>query len=105
MLTKLKMDLLKARKDKDELKTSVLSFLISAINNKEIELRGSGETFGDEHVEKVIKKQIKNRGQSIEAYTAAGRMELVAKEETEKKVLEEVLNAYFPQSESANGQA
>lgn len=97
MLNKLKMDLLKARKDKDELKTSVLSFLISAVNNKEIELRGTGETFGDEHVEKVIKKQIKSHGQSVEAYTSAGRQELVDKEEAEKKVLEEILNAYFPQ--------
>ena len=98
MLDKLKMDLLKARKDKDELHTSVLSFLIAGVNNKEIELRGTGEVFGDEHVEKVIRKQIKNHDQSIEAYTKANRSELVERETAEKKVLEEILNAYFPQA-------
>ena len=98
MLDKLKMDLHKARKDKGELRTSVLSFLIAGVNNKEIELRGTGEVFGDEHVEKVIRKQIKNHDQSIEAYTSANRSELVERETAEKKVLEEILNAYFPQA-------
>ena len=101
ILDSLKKDYLMARKNKDELKTAVLSFLLSAMHNKEIELRPTGEAFGDEHVEKVLKKQIKNRNDSIEAYGKAGRTELVEKETAEKKVLEEILNAYFPQSQTA----
>jgi len=96
-LNQLKMDMLKARKEKDELRMAVLSFLISAINNKEIEMRGSGEELGDEHVAQVLKKQIKNRGQSMEAYEKAGRAELVEREGAEKEVLEEIQNAYFPE--------
>jgi uncharacterized protein YqeY len=100
VLDKLKIDMLKSRKEANELKMAVLSFLISAINNKEIELRPMHEELTDEHVQKVILKQIKNRTQAIEAYEKAGRQELVDKESAEKKVLEEILNAYFPQTQS-----
>lgn len=95
MLNKLKMDLLKARKSQDTLKVSVLGFLLSAIQNKEIELRGNKEELTDEHIEKVIRKQIKNRNQSIEAYTKGNRQDLVEQETAEKGVLEEILSEYF----------
>lgn len=95
MLQKLKIDLLKARKAHDTLRVSVLGFLLSAIQNKEIELRGNKEELTDEHIEKVLRKQIKNRNQSIEAYEKGGRQDLVDKETSEKEVLEEILGEYF----------
>jgi len=95
MLNKLKLDLLKARKEKDTEKVSVLGFLLSAIQNKEIDLRGQGEELNDEHVEKVLKKQIKNRKQSIEAYEKGNRQDLVDKESAELAMLEGFLDEYF----------
>ncbi len=95
MLNKLKIDLLKARKAQDTLKVSVLGFLLSAIQNKEIELRSSKEELTDEHIEKVLRKQIKNRNQSIEAYEKGGRQDLVDQESAEKKILEGILSEYF----------
>jgi uncharacterized protein len=95
MLNKLKLDLLKARKKKDTNKVSVLGFLLSAIQNKEIDLRGQGEELTNEHVEKVLRKQIKNRNQSIEAYTKGNRQDLVDKESSELVMLEGLLDEYF----------
>lgn len=90
MLNKLKIALLKARKEKDALKVSVLGFLISAVNNKEIAMRGKGEVFGDSHVSQVISEQIKQRKESIESYKAGGRQDLVEKETAELGVLEQI---------------
>lgn len=95
MLNKLKLDLLKARKEKDTEKISVLGFLLSAIQNKEIELRGQGKELSDEHVEKVLRKQIKNRNQSIEAYQKGNRQDLVDKESAELVILESILDEHF----------
>lgn len=91
----LKIDLMRARKAKDELRTSVLGFLLSDIQNKEIELRGQGESLTDEAVAAVLKRQLKKRNQSIEAYEKGNRQDLVAKETSEKELLEEIQNAYF----------
>ncbi len=97
MLNKLKLDLLKARKAKDELFVSVLSFLLSKIQNKEIELRGQGIELKDKHIEKVFIKQIKQRKDSIEAYKKGDRQDLVEKEEGELNVLESLHKQYFPE--------
>ncbi|MCH7827997.1 MAG: hypothetical protein IIC75_08525, partial [Bacteroidetes bacterium] len=50
--------MLKARKEQDALRVSVLGYLISAINNKEIALRGKDEEFTDESVKEVIRTQL-----------------------------------------------
>ena len=95
MLTELKKELLKARKNKDELKISVLSYLLSKIQNKQIDLRSDDEELTDLHIKEVIERQIKARNDSIEAYEKGGRMDLVEKEEEEKKILKEILNENF----------
>lgn len=95
MLTELKKELLKARKNKDELKISVLSYLLSKIQNKQIDLRGDDEELTDLHIKEVIERQIKAGDDSVEAYERGGRMDLVEKEEEEKKILKEILNENF----------
>ncbi|MBI2414815.1 GatB/YqeY domain-containing protein [candidate division WWE3 bacterium] len=97
ILDNLKSDMLQARKDRNDLKLSVLNFLISAIKYKEVELRGQSLELNDDQIEKVLRKQIKQRNQSIEAYTAGKRLDLANKEIAEKEVLEGILNAYFGQ--------
>lgn len=89
ILDELKKDLISAMKEKAALKVSVVRFLISAIKNKEIELKASSEHLTDEHVLKVLKKQIKQRNQSIEQYENAGRVEQSQKEKEELEILEE----------------
>ncbi len=95
MFNKLKVALLKARKEQDTLGVSVLSYLISAIQNKEIALRGKGEKLTDEHVKEVLNRQIKQRKESIEQYQTGGRQDLVDQETNELKVLEELSREYF----------
>ncbi len=77
---------------RDELKTSVLRMLLSAINYYEIQKGGAGYEATDEDVLTVIGNQAKQRKDSIEQFTQAGRQELADKE---KKELE-LLNVYLP---------
>lgn len=95
MLSKLKIALLKARKEQDTLRVSVLSYLLSAIQNKEIALRGKSEEFNEEHIKDVIRNQIKQRKESIEQYESGGRQDLVAQERSELSVLQEIASEYL----------
>lgn len=87
---KLSADLKSAMVAKDALKVSVIRFTQAAIKNREIELRPNPIN-GDE-VMAVIKKLVKQRKESIEQYSNAGRTDLVDQETAELKVLE----AYLP---------
>ena len=91
ILEKVKTDLKEAMKAFDEAKVSTLRFLISAIHNKEIALQG--KNLPDEEVVEVIRQQIKQRKESIEAFKTGGRDDLVQKEQGEL----EILNKYLPQ--------
>ncbi len=75
---------------KESLKLNTLRFLNSAIKNKEIELRPTPLVVDD--IMGVIKKIIKQRKDSIEQFTTAGRQDLVDQESAELKVME----AYMP---------
>lgn len=61
----------------------VLRYLFSEVQNKEIELRGQKEELTDEHVFKIIRKQIKNRKGNIELYEKAGKEDKIAEEKKE----------------------
>lgn len=81
---------------KDELKTSVIRFILSGITYYEIQKGGAGYEATDEDVMAVINKEIKQRKDSIESYTKAGRQDLVDKEDAELKILE----TYLPEQMS-----
>ena len=95
LLEKIQTDLKKALKYKKELEVSTLRVLLSAIRNKEIELKKRGQ-LTDEEVVGVVKKQVKQHRESIEAYQKAKRDDLVDKETQEL----EVLGKYLPQEKS-----
>jgi uncharacterized protein len=99
LLDKLKSDLITAMKAKEEMKVSTLRFLLSAINNKQIELQ---RDLTDEDVAGVIGKQIKERKESIEAYTAGNRQDLVDKEKQEMDLLLVYMPAQMPEEELEN---
>ncbi len=83
-------DIKSAMISKDTVKLNTLRFLQSAIKNKEIDSRPNPITADD--VMGVIKKLVKQRKESIEQFTTAGRTDLVDQESAELKVME----AYLP---------
>lgn len=92
----LKDELKQSMLAKNELKTSVLRMLLSAINYYEINKGGAGYEATDEDVMSVIQKEAKQRKDSIDQFGKAGRQELVDKETAELKLLE----IYLPQQMS-----
>lgn len=84
-------DYKKAMKDKDSLKSSALSFLRSEFKNASIDKRL--EKLEDADAINVIKKQIKQRQDSIEQFKAGSRQDLADKEGREL----EILRAYLPE--------
>lgn len=84
---------------RDELKTSVLRMLLSAINYYEIQKGGAGYTATDEDILSVIQKEAKQRKDSIEQFSAAGRQELANKETKELEMLQAYLPAQMSEEE------
>ena len=87
-------DYKQAMKDKNAAKVSTLSFLRSQIKYAMIEKKA--ETLADVDVVAVIKKQVKQRQDSISQFEKGGRQDLAAKEAAEL----EVLKAYLPEEMS-----
>jgi uncharacterized protein YqeY len=78
---KISQDYVSAMKARDSFASSVLSFLRAQIKNVKIDRRI--EKVPDEDVISVIKKQAKQRQDSITQFTAGGRADLAEKEEKE----------------------
>ena len=88
---KIMSDFKEAMKNKEALKQSALSFLRSQLKNIAIEKKK--DKLDDSDVIAVIKKQVKQRLDSIENFKNGGRTDLVEKEEKELKILK----AYLPE--------
>jgi hypothetical protein len=88
-------DLKDAMRAKEAGKLSVLRGLKSALKYAEIEKADAG--LDDPTAVQVIRKQVKQRQDSIESFEKGGRPELAAKEKEEL----EILNAYLPKGLSA----
>ena len=85
---RIQADLNAARKQRDKLRTLVLSTALSEIKNKEID---EGGALDDEGVIQVVTRAIKQRRDASEQMRAAGRDELADKEDEQAKVLSEYL--------------
>jgi uncharacterized protein YqeY len=90
LLARLQADLNAARKSQDAARTLVLGSVIADAKNRGIELR---RDLADDDVIEVLRKGIKRRRESIEAYRQGKREDLVAKEAAEVTVLETYLPA------------
>ena len=88
-------DLKDAMRAKDAGKLAVLRMLKSAVKYAAIE-KPDG-VLDDTAATQVIRKQVKQRQDSIESFEKGGRPELAAKEKEEM----EILNAYLPKGLSA----
>ena len=79
-----------AMKAKDAVRLSALRMLKAAIMTKGVE---KGRDIDDSEVLQVVASLVKQRRDSIEQFTAAGRLDLVQKETAELAVLTELLPA------------
>jgi len=86
--TRIQTDLNKARKERDKLRTLVLSTALSEIRNKEID---EGDELNDEGVVGVLNRAIKQRKDASEQMREAGRDELADKEDAQAEVLDEYM--------------
>jgi len=90
-------DLKEAMRTKDATKLGVLRMLKSALKYAAIAKSGAEAELNDAEVVQVIRKQTKQRQDSIESFEKGGRAELAEKERQELSIL----NAYLPQAMSA----
>lgn len=88
---RLVVDFKESMKQKDSIRTATLSFLRAQLKNIAIEKKK--DTLNDSDVVAVIKKQVKQRLDSIEKFKSGGRSDLVEKEEKEL----EILKRYLPE--------
>lgn len=89
-------DLKEAMRAKDAMKLGVLRMLKSALKYAAIEKAGA--ELGDAEAVQVVRKQAKQRQDSIESFEKGGRQELANKEKEELTIL----NSYLPQAMSAD---
>lgn len=82
-------DYKEAMKERDSLKSSVISFLRAEMIN--LATAKKKNILDDSEVISVIKKQIKQRKDSIEQFTKGGRQEMADKEEKEMVILKSYL--------------
>lgn len=88
---KLREDLKRALKSKDQLRALVLRLLLSEIHNQEIEKK---EVLSDEEIQRLLQKSLKSHEESIAQFQAGKREELAEKEQKEL----EIIRAYLPPS-------
>src|SRR6266516_1979504 len=79
-----------ARKQRDQARTLLLSTILSDVKNREIELN---RVLTDDETADVLRRGVKRRRESVEAYEQAGRTERADTEKAEIKALEEFLPA------------
>ena len=84
-------DYVRAYKAKDALRLSVLRMVKTAVKNRLVDLRRPGGSLDDSEMLDVFIKEAKQRQDSIEQYTSAGRPDLAAREADELAILRDYL--------------
>ena len=97
---KVRADMTEAMKAQEKERLSTLRMLQSALKNEQINL---GHELSDEEAMSVIRKAMKQRQDSIEQYTNAGRTELADKERSEMELLKTYLPAEMSEAELESG--
>jgi uncharacterized protein len=91
-------DLKTAMREKNATKLAVLRLLKAALLNATIEKSGAQGKLNDADAVQVIRKQVKQRQDSIKSFEKGGRPELAAREKEELLILQ----SYLPQAMSAD---
>ena len=85
-------------REKNAIKLAVLRMLKAALMNATIEKSGAQGKLNDADAVQVIRKQVKQRQDSIESFEKGGRPELAAREKEELSILQ----SYLPQAMSGD---
>lgn len=93
LANQLNEDLKDAMRAKDTLALGTLRAVKSALKNAAIELGGADTVLDETQTVSIIRKQIKQRQDSVEQFSKAGRSELADKESAEIAILERYLPA------------
>ena len=98
MTLKKKMDqeMILAAKAKDKLRLSALRMLKSGLHNREIDLK---RELNEAEFLQLLSAMVKQRRDSIEQFARGGRTDLVEKEETELKVIQEFMPTPMSETE------
>ena len=91
IVDRITQDMTLAMKAREELKLSTLRMMKSALKNKEIDKRAP---LDDKEALAVLSTMIKQRKDSIDAFTKGGRQQLADKEQAEIEIIE----SYMPKS-------
>ena len=97
---RLRTDLTAAIKSRDEVRSSTLRMVLSAITNAEVAGKQARE-LTDDDVIGVLTTEAKKRREAAEAFDAAGRAESAAKERSEGEVLADYLPEQLSEEEIA----
>jgi uncharacterized protein len=97
---KVRADMTEAMKAQEKERLSTIRMLQSALKNEQINL---GHELSDEEAMSVIRKAVKQRQDSIEQYSNAGRTELADKERSEMELLRTYLPAELSAEELESG--
>jgi len=92
LLQQIDTDLKEAMKARAADKLAVLRMLKAAIKNAAIEKGGAAAVLDDAEITAVLRKQVKQRQDSIEGFEKGGRTDLADKERAEV----EILTPYLP---------
>jgi len=86
-------DIKAAMMAREAAKLGVLRMLKTSLMNAAIEKGGAGSTLEDSDALAIVRKEVKKRQDSVEAFDKGGRPEMAAAEKAEI----DILNSYLPQ--------
>jgi uncharacterized protein YqeY len=86
-------DIKAAMMARETAKLGVLRMLKTSLMNAAIEKGGAGSTLDDSEALAIVRKEVKKRQDSVEAFEKGGRPEMAATEKAEI----DILNTYLPQ--------
>jgi len=94
---KIETDYIEAYKNREELKISVLRLIKSALKNEEINKKAE---LSEEDVVKSLRREAKQRKDTILEYKKADQSEAAAKEEAELKIIESYLPSQLSEEDT-----
>jgi uncharacterized protein YqeY len=95
--SRIDQDIKAAMLARESAKLGVLRMLKTALMNAAIEKHGAGGALDDADALAIVRKEVKKRQDSVEAFEKGGRAEMAAAEKAEI----EILNVYLPKPLSA----
>ena len=98
---KLQSDLTESIRSKDELRSSTIRMVLTAITNEEVAGK-EARTLSDAEVITVLTRESKKRREAAEAFTAGGALDRAEREKEEGKVIAEYLPAQLSNEELAS---